>query len=136
MWVFWLGNKIQDLKVKYLGKEIHIPKSRASKGERAVSAALDAYGIEYEMQYPFGYMHIDFCIKVKDKIAFIEYDGQQHYRPVSHFGGIKTFFFQRLRDIVEGWECKDQGIPLLRIKYSVKLDKIESLVIDFVNQLN
>ena len=104
MWVFWLGNKIQDFKVKYLGKEIRIPSSKASKGERAV-----------------------------EKLYFIEYDGQQHYRPVKHFGGKRTFFYQRLRDIVEGWECKDRGIPLLRIKYNIPLSNIDSIILNFLH---
>lgn len=133
MWVFWLGNKIQDFKVKYLGKEIRIPSSKASKGERAVAAVLDKHGFDYIMQYPFGYMHIDFCVKNEEKLYFIEYDGQQHYRPVKHFGGKKTFFYQRLRDIVEGWECKDRGIPLLRIKYNIPLSNIDSIILNFLH---
>lgn len=132
MWVFWLGNKIQDFKVKYLGKEIRVPSSKASKGERAVSAALDRLGYNYTMQYPFGYMHVDFCVKANDKLYFIEYDGQQHFRPVPYFGGRKAFFFQRLRDIVEGWECKDRGIPLLRIKYDKSFEQFETIIDSFI----
>lgn len=75
MWVFWLGNKIQDFKVKYLGKEIRVPSSKASKGERAVSAALDRLGYDYTMQYPFWYMHVDFCVKANDKLYFINMMG-------------------------------------------------------------
>lgn len=135
MWVFWLGNKVQDFKVQFLGKKIRIPKSRSSKGELAVANVLDKHGIKYTMQYPFGYMHIDFSIKVNGKMAFIEYDGQQHFRPVAYFGGRKAFFYQRLRDIVERWECREKGIPLLRIKYNEPLTKVDEMILDFVNQL-
>lgn len=133
MWVFWLGNKIQDIKVKYLHKEIRIPKSRASKGERAVAAALDKNGYIYELQYSFGYMHIDFCVWLEGKPYFIEYDGRQHYHPVKYFGGRRQFIFQRLHDIVEGWECKDRGIPLLRIRYDLPLCKVEKEVKKFLH---
>jgi very-short-patch-repair endonuclease len=135
MWVFWLGNKIQNFIVRFLGKKICIPTSKSSKGERAVANALDIYGIKYTTQFPFGYMHVDFCITMNGKIAFIECDGQQHFRPIAHFGGEKTFFFQMLRDIVEGWECKDRGIPLLRISYNIPLVKVNEIVLDFVNKI-
>lgn len=132
MWVFRLGCKIQDFRVKYLGKVFRVPSARASKGERAVEAVLKKHGYAYEMQYPFGYMHIDFCVKHGDKLYFIEYDGRQHYHPVKHFGGRRQFFRQRLRDIVEGWECKDRGIPLLRIRYDLPMERIEETVLEFL----
>lgn len=132
MWVFWLGTKIQNFRVNYLGKKIRVPSTKASKGERVVASVLDKHGYNYTMQYPFGYMHVDFCVNIGGKLFFIEYDGQQHYHPVSYFGGRKAFIYQRLRDVVEGWECKSRKIPLLRIKYNVPFDKIEGIVIKFL----
>lgn len=116
-----------------LRRKRFMPHARASKGERAVVAVLEKHGLKYEEQYELGYyVHVDFAIFHKDEMYLIEYDGRQHYHPVKYFGGRWKFFLQRLRDIIEGWECKDRGIPLLRIRYDVPLENIENIVLDFI----
>lgn len=134
MWFFTLCNNIVRFEDWMLRRKRFIPHGRASKGEREVEAVLKRHGIQFEAQYELGYyVHVDFAIYHNDRMYLVEYDGRQHYHPVKYFGGRWKFFLQRWKDIMEGWECKDRGIPLLRIKYNVPLDKIESILLNFLN---
>lgn len=134
MWVFSFCNNVVRFQDWMLRRKRFMPHARASKGERAVVAVLEKHGLKYEEQYELGYyVHVDFAIFHNDKMYLIEYDGRQHYHPVKYFGGRWKFFLQRLRDIIEGWECKDRGIPLLRIRYDVPLERIEDILLDFLN---
>ena len=100
-----------------------------------MAAALDKHGISYETQYRLGYyVHADFAIHRNGKTFIIEYDGRQHYYPVKYFGGRWRFFLQRWKDSLENLECKDRGYSLLRIRYDVPLEQVESLVMNFLNQ--
>lgn len=135
MWVFSFCNNVVRFQDWMLRRKRFMPHARASKGERAVVAVLEKHGLKYEEQYELGYyVHVDFAIFHNDKMYLIEYDGRQHYHPVKYFGGRWKFFLQRLRDIIEGWECKDRGIPLLRIRYDVPLENIEKELLTFINK--
>lgn len=135
MWVFSFCNNVVRFQDWMLRRKRFMPHARASKGERAVVAVLEKHGLKYEEQYELGYyVHVDFAVFHNDKMYLIEYDGRQHYHPVKYFGGRWKFFLQRLRDIIEGWECKDRGIPLLRIRYDVPLENIEKELLTFINK--
>lgn len=56
---------------------------------------------------------VDFVI---DNI-FIEYNGQQHYKPVEHWGGLKAFEKQQKRDQELRDYCKENNIRLIEIPY-------------------
>lgn len=133
MWLFKFCNDLVRLQDKILRRKRYIPKGKASKGERAVAAVLDKYSLSYETQYELGYyVHADFAVFLNGKTYIIEYDGRQHYEPINFFGGRWSFFRQRIRDVLEGLECKDSNIRLLRIRYDVPFDKIEDIVINFL----
>ncbi len=136
MWLFKFCNDVVRFKDWILRRKRVVPKKIASsKGERAIVAALDKHHINYEMQYELGYyVHVDFGVHHDGKLYLIEYDGRQHFHPVKFFGGRWRYILQRMRDIIEGWECKDRKIPLLRIKYDVPIDDIESMVLNFIKE--
>lgn len=138
MWLFAFCNNVVRFQDWLLKRKRYVPKKKASsKGERAIVAVLDKYGFEYEMQYELGYyVHVDFAIHNNEQLYLIEYDGRQHYHPVKYFGGWWAFILQRMRDKIEGWECKSRGIPLLRVRYDVPLEQIERVVINFLNTGN
>lgn len=50
----------------------------------------------------------------------IEYDGEQHYKPIRHFGGEKAFQIRHKHDLIKNNYCEDNGINLLRIPYTIK----------------
>jgi very-short-patch-repair endonuclease len=135
MWAFDFCNNVVRFQDWILKRRRYIPRGKASKGERAVATALDKHGISYETQYRLGYyVHADFAIHRNGKTFIIEYDGRQHYHPVKNFGGRWRFFLQRWKDSLENLECKDRGYPLLRIRYDVPLEQVESLVMNFLKQ--
>lgn len=137
MWLFTFCNDVVRFQDWLLKRKRFIPHGRASKGERAVEDVLNLHGIRFETQYELGYyVHVDFAIFHNDRMYLVEYDGRQHYHPVKYFGGRWKFILQRIRDIMEGWECKDRGIPLLRIRYDLPLDNIEDALMDFLDQPN
>lgn len=71
-----------------------------SKGARKIANILDKMGIPYEQEYTFDDLvgvddnhplRFDFKISLSDRDIFIEYDGEQHYRPVTFFGGEESY---------------------------------------------
>jgi hypothetical protein len=50
----------------------------------------------------------------------IEYDGEQHFKPIEWFGGEIAFKESLLRDEIKNKYCKDNDINLLRIPYTDK----------------
>ena len=58
----------------------------------------------------------------------IEYQGEQHYRPVSIFGGYDSFKSQIKRDKIKKSYCKLNSIDLLIIPYW-KVQDAEKIII-------
>jgi predicted nucleic acid-binding Zn-ribbon protein len=56
---------------------------------------------------------IDFCVND----VLIEYNGKQHYEPVSRFGGMPAFEKQQQRDEALREYCKNNNLSLLEIPY-------------------
>ena len=135
MWLFDFCNNVVRFQDWILRRKRFIPHGRASKGERAVENVLRKHCYSFETQYELGYyVHADFAVKLNDKTCIIEYDGRQHYHPIKHFGGWWRFFLQRWKDVMENAECRSRNMPILRIKYTVPMNKIEQVVIDFLNE--
>jgi hypothetical protein len=78
---------------------------------------------------------IDFLLCKVGIQIFVEYNGQQHYKP-TRFGGITqsvadaNFDRQQKRDSWLRTFCKDNGIYLLEVPYFLSVGKIEKLLID------
>lgn len=74
-------------------------------------------------------MKFDFAIFNKQgNVAFlIEYDGEQHFKPVEKWGGEEKFLIQRERDNRKNIYCKEKGIPLIRIPCTEKLRNLTYL---------
>ena len=63
----------------------------------------------------------DFFLPVHN--ILIEFDGEQHIRPVEIWGGEKTFQLQRKRDEIKNNYCKNNGITLVRIGYYENIEQ-------------
>ena len=70
---------------------------------------------EYKAEW-LGRQSIDICIE-KYKIG-VEYDGEQHFRPVDFFGGIESFQKQIENDALKNRKCKENGFYLFRLKFN------------------
>jgi len=75
------------------------------------------------------------CFNEELKIA-VEYDGAQHYRFIPHFHKTEEAFMnQRYRDYMKDQMCKENGIVLIRVPYTVKIPDIENYLISKLKEL-
>jgi hypothetical protein len=103
------------------------PICNCSIGEQLIKRILDEFKIPFEYQKVFlinsRKIIVDFFIPSINCI--IEFNGEQHYKPV-RFNGIdiseaeKNLEKQKLRDKTLKRYCKDTGIKLLILKYTEK----------------
>nr|DAZ69631.1 MAG TPA: restriction enzyme [Caudoviricetes sp.] len=112
------------------------PKCNQSKGEKRIYNILNLLNIPFEAQKRFN------TCKYKRTLPFdfyvsnsflIEYDGEQHFRPVDYFGGDKVYKTSQLRDNIKTKWAKDNGIPLVRIPYT-EFDNIEQIIKDNIEK--
>jgi very-short-patch-repair endonuclease len=93
-----------------------------SKGERIIKDSLTNKNILFERQKTFigcKYKRVlPFDFYLKDYNICIEFDGLQHYKPISTWGGEKNFKDIKKRDKIKNEYCKHNGIKLYRIKYN------------------
>lgn len=115
-------------------QQIGCPKCSKSKGEQLIEILLKRNNILYLDQYRFEDLPkiiVDFYIPSKNCI--IEYNGQQHYTPIEHFGGQLKFEQQQKRDNTLREYCKINNIKLIEIPYTYNtLEKIKQ----FLNNYN
>lgn len=109
-------------------------KCSESKGEKAVRQFLDANGIVYKYQHCFPTcrrkrrLPFDFVIETDSGMIAIEFQGEQHYRPVSFGGDAKKNFrnIRRTDEIKRVW-CKENDVRLIEIRYDA-INKIPVLL--------
>lgn len=100
----------------------------SSKGELKIAAVLTAANFAFQQEYEFPDLiassgrplRMDFVVFEDDgtTIAFaIEFDGEQHYGSVKHFGGNHSYQHQHYNDLKKNQYCLDHCIPLVRIPY-------------------
>lgn len=120
------NNEIQEMSLTHF-KESKVPCRfcNVSQGELRISKYLDSQNIEYKTQYIFKEckyiksLRFDFYLPQSN--TCIEYDGQQHFKPVnfngSQDGGLSSFIETQKRDEIKNRYCKDNNIKLIRIPY-------------------
>ena len=92
-------------------------------GEIKIEQILKTAGIQYQSQYRIREFNIsapfDYAIFNQETLlCLIEYDGEQHFKPIEFFGGEEAFQKQQERDQKKDEWCKENNIPLLRIPYT------------------
>jgi len=80
--------------------------------------------------------YLEMDIFIPDLRFGIEYQGQQHYEPVKHWGGKEAFLKQKERDKRKRKLCKKNGIKLIEIKYNEPLTEeyIYNRIQQFLNE--
>lgn len=134
------GSTYQGKPHALLERKCGCKKCNQSFGERVISMYLYKNNIEYEIGKTF-----DDC-RHKKKLRFdfylpkfnavIEYDGKQHYEPVVFSKSqcsISEHEIIKYRDNIKNTYCKDNHIPLLRIKYTDA--DIENTINEFLKTL-
>jgi very-short-patch-repair endonuclease len=103
------------------------PKCKNSQGEKEVAAELDRLRIHFERQVSFSTLRhkkplrFDFCIP--DFRALIEFDGEQHFKPIPQWGGHKGFAKIQLRDEIKRKWAAMNGYTLIRIRYDADVSR-------------
>lgn len=100
------------------------PVCKTSIGETETKNALEDLGIHYERQKKYSdlknisYLSYDFYLPEEN--VLIEYQGEQHYKPVKHFGGEEVFEYQVKMDTIKKKYAEENGIGILYIKYTLR----------------
>ena len=115
------------------GRKFSCNKCNESSGVIQITNLLEENNIEYVKEFIFldlksnkgKYLRFDFYLPEKNMC--IEYDGAQHFKPVKYWGGEKTFLEIQERDALKNEYCKNNGIKLVRIPYTLKNITLEDL---------
>lgn len=116
---------------------------RPSSGEEVIANLLKKFGYNYHRQFSFnechskkGYhLYFDFLVIFSsDHQGLIEFDGEQHLRPIDYFGGEESF--QRIveNDSIKNQFALDYNIPLLRVPWG-DLDNAEQILLDWIDSI-
>lgn len=120
-------------------KDITCPKCQKleSKGEQKIREYLEENKIKFESQVRFlelGRLSFDFKITQNNQTYLIEFQGEQHYRPIKRFGGEEHFIKQQIHDQEKRDFCKQNGYILIEIPYK-DMNKIETYLNFLVQRL-
>ncbi|OMD06708.1 hypothetical protein BJP50_31845 [Paenibacillus odorifer] len=108
-----------------------------SHGETAVRRYLIEHKYAFTPQYRFNDcrndrpLPFDFAVHFPSLNVLIEYDGVQHFQPVSFGRGDDDMLLEyksiQRRDRIKTTYCKAHGIPLIRISYE-EFDRIDAIL--------
>ena len=108
-------------KAEVLLKGCGCPKCKSSKGEDIIETWLINNSINYTTQKTFKNCiyerPLKFDFYLSDYNICIEYDGEQHFRPVKYWGGIEGFKKLIIKDELKNLYCQKNNLSLLRISY-------------------
>jgi very-short-patch-repair endonuclease len=114
------------------------PKCSESKGESIISKLLNTLEIQFVKEKKFEdcknskvgryCRRLPFDFYLPEFNVVIEYDGKQHFEPIKQFGGEETYKRIQINDEIKNKYCKDNGIKMIRIPYTIKFDDILSLL--------
>jgi len=133
----------------FLNKGERCSKCGTTKGEDRIRDKLFDYNVNFKEQYSFDNcrdllpLKFDFGIFecINRNIEFlIEYDGEQHFRPVRFHGISKekaqnNFIKTKEHDEIKNKYCISNNIPLIRIPYW-EYDNIEEILKDIMTNKN
>lgn len=125
-------------------KGVGCPHCSESRGERLVSLILEKHNIKFDREKRFKgcfrfsknrkrCYQLPFDFYLPDYNVVIEYDGIQHFKPVSIFGGDKGFEQTKLRDELKNIYCVNNGIGNIRIPYTMNIKNIEPFIKEKLN---
>jgi very-short-patch-repair endonuclease len=116
------------------------PICKESQGEKLVAMILGNMEIAYERQKRYSDCRgkkypLPFDFYLPSYNTLIEYDGEQHTRPVRFYDAEKAnsmLLEVQCRDNIKTEFCKSKGIPLIRLDYTMSeneiLEKIKQIV--------
>jgi len=112
-------------------------KTRISKGEHIIKEFLEKNKIKYVFQKRFDdckhqkTLRFDFWLP--EFMTLIEYDGEQHFISVDHWGGKQGLEERQIKDKIKNDYVSENGINLLRIPYT-EINNISDILNDFLRK--
>ena len=115
---------------------IHIVTNKdpeCSSGEELVKQYLILLNIPFHKEHYVKEIRkkYDFSICINNKLLYIEFDGEQHFKPINHWKGKKGYIERRKSDIEKNGYCQKHDIPLLRIRFD-QAAMIPNMIVDFL----
>ncbi len=114
--------------VRGVGCQICSRAEKQSKPEKLIESILKENRVKYECEKSFeGCSHknkLRFDFYLPELNTCIEYQGEQHYNPISIFGGEEALKKQIIKDQVKRKYCTDNNIKLLEISYRDSIEKV------------
>lgn len=97
----------------------------ASAGEQEIARVLELLKVPYSVEMPIWLnkhsktpLRADFCITIGDVKYIIEYDGEQHFRAVKKYGGMRGYYRRlRLDEAKDIFVKRNKNYKMLRIPY-------------------
>ena len=115
------------------------PTCSQSKGEERIAYILSKYNIQFDRQKRFdacrakAHLPFDFYFQLGESYILIEYDGEQHFRPIEGWSGQEAFEQRKLYDKIKTDFALKYGFSLIRIPYTEK--DIESYLVTCLNKI-
>jgi len=109
------------------------PLCKTSKGEKLITEMLEKNNIKFIYQNKFkncnNIKSLKFDFYLPDYNTCIEFNGEQHYKPIKYFGGDKTLNYIQKNDSIKKQFCKINNINLLIINVNDDInEKINKII--------
>ena len=93
--------------------------------------------IEFKTEFKFDdckhKTHLKFDFYIPSKKLCIEFNGLQHYKVVSFFGGEESYQETIKRDKIKEEYCKSNDIKLLTIKYNLEKERVKEIIYQYLS---
>lgn len=120
------------------------PICKESKGERKIRFCLEKLKINFKTQHKFNdcknkkLLPFDFILWLENKILLIEYQGEQHFKPMGFGSKNPELALEKLKrtqftDKIKFDYCVKNNIPLLLIPYT-EYDNVELILENFFKE--
>ena len=107
-----------------IAQKLDLPFISDSGPERIIRKILNQHQIQFKRNHTFKdckyIMPLRFDFFLVDYNTIIEYNGEQHYKPIDMWEGQKGFEKQRIKDRIKVEYCRENNIRLIIIPYRVK----------------
>lgn len=125
------GTEFNPTPENFIGNGTRCPVCTSSRGEVAISDYLRNNRIEFVHQAIFDdlkdirHLRLDFYLPKTKHV--IEYDGEQHFKPIEAWGGESFLEEVKRRDGIKNSYAKKNGLNMIRIPYW-EFDNIEEIL--------